>query len=224
MEKLQITKKVQNDYYVKSANDFNRLAEVINLMPNYAIKSKKQGLVINDYFYEVPEGLLKELNSSIRVRVFNDKQTLSIVCYSEGKRREFETDMIYGDKIQDRNEYILFLEDKLQDIYTHRIDIDIARILKGLKVFLTITTYRTEYEVMNNSGFNALVDFDSIVFNTKRHTIGDNVLEVKLNCLNDVGNMTAYNRFCKELEQRVLLVPTQETKFEAGRRVFNYEW
>ena len=224
MEKLQIQKKVQNDYYVKATSDFNRIAEIINLMPSYAVKSKKQGIVINDYFYEVPEYLLKELNASIRVRVVGDKQTLSIVCYSEGNRREFETEMHYGDKIQDKNEYILFLEDKLQDIYTHRIDIDIARILKGLKVFLTITTYRTEYEVINNSGFNALVDFDSVVFKTKRHTVGDNILEIKLNSLNDVGNMTAYNRFCRELEQRVLLVPTQETKFEAGRRVFNYEW
>lgn len=224
MEKLQITKKIQNDYYVKSTSDFNRLAEIINLMPNYAVKSKKQGIVINDYFYEVPERLLQQLNASIRVRVCGDQQSLSIVCYSEGKRREFETEMNYGDKIQDKNEYILFLEDKLQDIYTHRIDIDIARILKGLKVFLQITTYRTEYEVINNSGFNALVDFDNVVFNTKRHKISDNVLEVKLNCLNDVGNMTAYTRFCHELEQRVLLVPTQETKFEAGRRVFNYEW
>ena len=224
MEKLQIQKRVQNDYYVKSASDFNRLAEIINLMPNYAIKSKKQGIVINDYFYEVPENLLKELNASIRVRVVDDKQSLSIVCYSEGKRREFETEMKFGDKIQDKIEYILFLEDKLQDIYTHRIEIDIARILKGLKVFLQITTYRTEYEVINNSGFDALVDFDSVVFNTKRHNIADNILEVKLNCVNDVGNMTAYNRFCKQLEQKVLLVPTQETKFEAGRRVFNYEW
>ena len=175
MEKLQIQKRVQNDYYVKSASDFNRLAEIINLMPNYAIKSKKQGIVINDYFYEVPENLLKELNASIRVRVVGDKQSLSIVCYSEGKRREFETEMKFGDKIQDKTEYILFLEDKLQDIYTHRIEIDIARILKGLKVFLQITTYRTEYEVINNSGFNALVDFDSVVFNTKRHNIADNI-------------------------------------------------
>lgn len=224
MENLNIIKKLQTDYYVKQVQDFNRLAEVISLMPNYAIKSTKTGIVIEDYFYEVPENLLKQLNASIRIRVVGDQQTLSIVYYKEGERREFVTDMNYGDKIQDKLEYILFLEDKLQDIYTHRLEIDIARMLRGLTVFLQITTNRTEYEVINNSGFNALVDFDNVVFKTKRHRVADNVLEVKLNCLNDVGNSTAYKRFCKELEQRVLLLPMEETKFEAGRRVFNYEW
>jgi hypothetical protein len=97
-------------------------------------------------------------------------------------------------------------------------------MLKSLRVFLQVETYRTQLEVINNSGFNGLVNFDSVVFNTKRHKVQDNVLEVKLNCLNDVGNMTAYNRFCHELEQKVLLLPMQETKFEAGKRIFKYEF
>lgn len=224
MEKLNIQKKIQNTYYVKSQADFARLNEVISLMPNFQVIGKKTGIVIHDYFYETPERLLEQLDASIRIRTIGENQTLSIVCKIGGNRREFETEMYFGDKIQDKLEYILFLEDKLQDIYTHRIDADIARILKGLKVFLHVETYRTELEVINNSGFKGLVDFDVVVFNTKRHHITDNVLEVKLNCLNDVGNMTAYNRFCHEIEQRVLLVPMQETKFEAGRRVFRYEY
>lgn len=224
MEKLNIQKKLQNDYYVKSTADFTRLNEIISLMPNYQVIGKKEGIVIHDYFYETPEKLMEQLDASIRVRKVGEDQTLSIVCKIGGMRREFVTEMHYGDQIQDKNEYILFLEDKLQDIYTHRIDADIARILKGLKVFLHIETYRTELEVINNSGFNGIVDFDVVIFNTKRQRITDYVLEVKLNCLNDVGNTTAYNRFVHELEQRVLLVPTQETKFEAGRRVYRYEW
>jgi hypothetical protein len=224
MEKLEIQKQVQNTYYLKSASDFSRLDEIIGLMPNYDTISRKQGIVISDYFYETPDRLLENLDASIRIRQIGDQQTLSIVCKTDGKRREFETSMNYGDKIQDKIQYILFLEDKLQDIYTHRIDADIARMLKSLRVFLQVETYRTQLEVINNSGFNGLVNFDSVVFNTKRHKVQDNVLEVKLNCLNDVGNMTAYNRFCHELEQKVLLLPMQETKFEAGKRIFKYEF
>ncbi|MBQ8431105.1 MAG: hypothetical protein IJX26_04145, partial [Clostridia bacterium] len=112
----------------------------------------------------------------------------------------------------------------LQDIYTHRIDIDIVRMLKSLKVFMYIVSDRTQLEIINNSGFNALVNLDVVTFKTKRHTIGDNVVEVKMNCYPDVGNKTAYSRFVSELEQKVMLIPMQETKYEAGKRVFRYEY
>lgn len=223
MENLDIEKRIQNTYYLHSAQDFSRLSELVHLMPNYATKSESQFTII-DYFYETPENFLQQLDSSIRIRVVGDHQTLSIVCKHEGIRREFETEMNFGDKIQDRDEYIMFLDDKLQDIYTHQIDIDIPRILKGLKVFLYITTSRRQLEIINNTGFDAFVNFDSVLFSTKRHNVGDNILEVKLNCLKDIANMTAYNRFVHTLEQKVMLTPMDETKFDAGKRIFRSEY
>ena len=223
MEKIQVEKKLENSYYLHSYKDFDRLKEVISLMPNIEVKSTKN-YIINDYFYETPEKLLDQLDASIRIRKIGDAQTLSIVCKNDNVRREFEIEMNYGDKIQDKIEYILFLEDKLQDIYTHKIDIDIARMLRGVKVFLEVQTSRTQLEVINNTGFAGIVNLDIVNYHTKRHNVGDNVLEVKLNSFADVGNETAFNRFVHELEQRVLLVPTQETKFEAGKRIFKFEY
>ncbi len=221
MENLESSKLIQRTYYVH-ANDLPRLAELIRLMPNYDTKSTEQ-IYIVDYFYETPDRLLAELDASIRVRCMVGKQILSIVCKNDGVRREFETEMEQGDQIQDKNEYILFLEDKLQDIYTHKIDIDIARILKSLKVFLYITTNRTQLQIFNNSGFNGIVNFDEVMFYTKKHQLSDHILEIKMNCVNDVANKTAYERFCKALEQKVSLVPMDETKFDAGKRVFRLE-
>ena len=222
MENLENAKIIQKTYYVHGG-DIPRLAELIRLMPNYATKSKTQ-IHIEDYFYETPDKLLEELGASIRIRVLEKQQILSVVYTKEGKRREFEMEMEMGDKIQDKNEYILFLEDKLQDTYTHTIDADIARMLKSLKVFLYITTERTQLEIFNNTGFTAIVNFDAVAFNTKRHKVYDNILEIKQTCLNDVANKTAYERFYHTLEQKVSLTPMDETKFDAGKRVFRAEY
>ena len=222
MENLEVQKLVQKTYYIHG-NDLPRLNEIINLMPNYATRNEKH-ITIVDYFYETPEKLLEQLDASIRVRVSENKQILSIVCKNDGVRREFETEMHYGDKIQDKNEYILFLEDKLQDIYTHRIGIDIARILKNLKVFLFITTERKQLEIRNNAEFSGIINIDNVLFSTKRHNVVDYVLEVKLNCLNDVANKTAFDRLIHTLEQKILLTPMDETKFDAGKRVFRAEY
>ncbi len=222
MENIELQKLIQRTYYVDS-KDLPRLDELIRLMPNMATKSAKQ-ISIVDYFYETPDKLLQKLDASIRVRVIDDKQILSIVCKIEGVRREFETEMHYGDKIQDKNEYILFLEDKLQDLYTHRMDADIARMLRHLKIFMYITTSRYQLEIFNNTGFNGTVNFDSVMFKTKRHHIPEYILEIKQNCLNNIQNKTAFERFCFELEQKVKLTNMGETKFEAGKRIFNYEY
>ena len=222
MEVLESSKLIQKTYYVHG-QDVPRVAELIRLMPNYATKSKTQ-IHIVDYFYETPDKLLEELGASIRVRVLEKEQILSMVYHKEGKRREFEMQMELGDKIQDKNEYILFLEDKLQDIYTHTIDVDIARMLKNLKVFLFITTERTQLEIFNNTGFTGIVNFDAVLFSTKRHNVGENILEIKQTCLNDVANKIAFERFYHALEQKVLLTPMDETKFDAGKRVFRAEY
>lgn len=220
MENLDIQKPIQKTYYIHS-NEISRLEELIRLMPNYATV-KTSNLTIVDYFYETPDRLLEQLDASIRVRVCGDRQILSIVCKNNGERREFETEMHYGDKIE--KNYILFLEDKLQDIYINRIDADIARMLKSLKIFMHITTDRKQLEIINNSGFKGLVNIDYCLFTTKRHNVPDNILEIKMDCVNDVANKTAFDRLIFSLEQKLTLVPMDETKYEAGKRVFRFEY
>ena len=220
MENLEIQKPIQKTYYIH-ANEISRLEELIKLMPNYATV-KTNNFTIVDYFYETPDRLLEQLDASIRVRVCGDKQTLSIVCKNNGERREFETEMHYGDKIE--NNYILFLEDKLQDIYINKMDADIARMLKSLKIFMHITTERKQLEIINNSGFKGFVNIDYVLFTTKRHNVPDNILELKMDCVNDVANKTAFERMVFLLEQKLSLVPMDETKYEAGKRVFRFEY
>lgn len=223
MENLDVKKLVQRTYYMHSEKDFAHAEEIVRLMPNYATKSTKTYQIV-DYFFETPEKLLEQIDASIRIRVAENRQTLSIVCKSDGVRREFETEMQMGEKIQDKNAYILFLEDKIQDIYTHKIDVDVARMLKNLRVFLAIVTDRKQLEVINNQGFCALVNIDHVEFQTKRQKIKDNVFEIKLNSVADVANKTAFSRLCKAVEQKVLITPMDETKFDAGKRISKYEY
>ena len=222
MENLDIQKVIQKTYYIHG-KDIPHLNEILSLMPNYATRNEKH-ITIFDYFYETPEKLLEQLDASIRIRVVENTQILSIVCKNDGVRREFETEMHYGDSIQDKNEYILFLEDKLQDIYTHRIGIDIARILKNLNAFLIIQTERKQLEIRNNTEFSGIINIDNVLFSTKRHNVFDNVLEVKMNCVNDTANKTAFDRLIFTLEQKLPLTPMDETKFDAGKRVFRAEY
>ncbi len=223
MEKLNLIKNYDENYYLHSEKEYARLYELISLMPNYAI-SNTQNLSHTDVFYETPDNLLKRLDASIRVRHEGDQQYLSIVCKNNGVKREFEMQMKFGDKIADKIEYLIFLEDKLQDIYTHNIDANIIRLLKFLKPFLFITTTRTRYEIINNTGLKVFVDFDRTNFKTKRHDENDNIVEIKLKSLADKQNLTAYDRFIAELKEKVLLLPMEETKYDAGMRVFRYEY
>ena len=52
----------------------------------------------------------------------------------------------------------------------------------------------------------------------------DYVFEIKMNCMNDIANKTAFERFCYVLEQKVQLTNMGETKFEAGKRIFKCEY
>ena len=223
MENLEIQRKMQKTYYLQKPEDFARIQQIVSLMPSYATKSTENYEIV-DYFYETPERLMEQLDASIRMRVMPNKKTLSIICKNDGIKREFEIEMEPDDEIVTGDKYILFLEDKLQDIYTHRIDIDIVRILKTLRVFLVITTNRSQWEVINNTGYSCFVNFDKVMFKTKRHKVFDNVLEIKMNCVEDVANKTAFNRFVTDIEQRVMIVPMDETKYDAGKRIFGYEW
>ena len=223
MENLDIQKIIQKTYYLHSEKDFAHAEQIVRLMPNYAVKSEKKYQIV-DYFFETPEKLLEQIDASIRIRIAENKQILSIVCNNDGKRREFETEMQVGENIQDKNEYILFLEDKIQDIYTHKIDVDVACMLKNLKVFLSIVTQRKQLDVINNQGFDSFVNLDRVEYQTKRQNIKDNVFEIKMNCFADVANKTAFERLCKSVEQKILITPMDETKFDAGKRISEYEY
>ena len=225
MEMINIGKDIEKTYYLQSSDDFYRIFDIINLMPSFAI-AKTYETEHFDYYFETPDYFLKNLDASIRVRKYPDKkeQILSIVCKNLGTKREFVLNMEYGDEIADKDDYLFFLEDKLQDIYLHRFEFDVIRILKTLKKFVVIENKRKVHEIINNQGFKANVFFDNVTYVSKRNKNHDAILEIKLDCWKNEDNMFFFEKFVKEVEHKVIMIPMNEKKYDAALRSFNMEY
>lgn len=223
MENIKIGKSIDRSYYLTNSELFARIREIMGLMPNFAVGETKK-VEYTDTFYETSDYFLKQLGAFVRIRKTAEKQTLSIVCNNLGVSREFEMEMAYNSKLTDKDEYILFLEDKIQDIYTHKIDVDVIRVLHHLKPFLIMTTNRTIYEILTSTDFKAEVDFDKTYIETKRNKDMINVVKFKNKCFISQKNEETFNRFVKEFEKRLIMIPMNEKKLDAGLRVVNREW
>ena len=223
MENYYVERNIDRSYYLTSADQFSRLSEIMNLMPAFQVGQIKEYKYTDTYF-ETPEYFLKELNATVRVRKTPEKQTLSIVCNELNERREFEMDMDYNSSINDKEEYIFFLEDKIQYIYTHRLDVDIVRVLKHLKPFLVMTTTRKAHEILTSKEFRGEVDFDRTHIETKRNVDDVYIVKFKNKCFLNNENEQTFNRFVKEFEKRTILIPMNEKKLDAGMRVVHREW
>lgn len=224
MEINEAYKNIDRSYYLTNGeSDFSRINQIINYLSCFQVAEVNE-YEFCDTYYETDENFLKELDATIRVRKMPKTQTLSIVCKNLGERREFEMEMEYGSKIQDKTEYILFLEDKIQDIYTRRIDVDVVRVLNHLKPFLKIYTKRKACDIIDNREFKAEVDFDLTRIETKRHVETLYIVEVKNRCYFTAENEKSFERFVKEIEKKVVMIPMGEHKLDAGLRVFKREW
>lgn len=225
MEMINVSKEIEKTYYLQKGEDFSRILSIINLMPNFAVATTYQAKH-SDIFYDTTNYFLANLDSSVRIRKdeTNKEQSLSIICKNLGEKREFVMKMEYGDEITDKDDYLFFLEDKLQDIYVHRFDFDVIRILKGLKKFVVIETDRTVREIINNLGFKAKVCFDKVNYVSKRNKNTDSILEIKLDCWKSSDNLYYFEKFTKELEHRVVMIPMNEKKFDAALRSFKMEY
>ena len=223
MENFEIGKNIDRNYYLTNENEFAHISQVMNLMPAFQVGKIKE-FSYTDTYFETPEYFLRELDASIRVRKLPETQILSIVCNNLGVRREFEMEMRYDDNINDNEDYIFFLEDKIQDIYTHRIDVDVIRVLHHLKPFLVMETKRKSHEILNSKEFRAEVDFDRTTLNAKRNRDEIFVVEFKNKCYLTQENEQTFERFVKEFEKRVIMIPMGEKKLDAGMRVVKREW
>lgn len=224
MENIKVGKNVNKEYYLQNEKDFSKLDSLISLMPNFAVIDKKN-CHHEDLYYETPDLILKSLEgSSIRIRHTEESSLLTIICSQNGERREFEMEIAPEDvnTVFENETYISFLEDKIRDIYAHRLDVDFIRKIKTLKVFMAVLTNRVEYTLINNSGTKIIVCFDKVDFVNKKRTIHENILEIKLDCYAGKDNLFVYERFLKELNRKVVLIPMMETKYEAGLRAFKF--
>lgn len=217
----------EEKYYLTEESQFDRVYDIISLMPNFILHEKKQ-INYTDYFYDTPDEFLKQNRATVRVRKYPDKKVLSIKYISsnplkEDKVREAYMDMPLDAEVSEFREAILFLSNKINDIYVKRLDVDTVRKLRDLKVYLVIYTDRETYELKNNLDLKISVHFDRLNYSAKFTSGEDKVVKFVLNNYPDTVNLDTFKRFISNINKKVFFINDNESKFEAGKRILNYD-
>lgn len=221
----------EKKYILDSKTSFEDVQRAVSLMGSFGI-SKATSNYHLDYYYDTPDEVLKSFNASIRLREEITGKTVSIKykTYYDNENnekvevvKEFYKEVSKDCDIVKDEDTRIFLENKLRDIFAHHVDLDLLRKLKQLKPFLVVRTDRTSQYVINNDKFSCTINYDETQYKTKRNYDTDKIIEVKLTCPPTDNNLFYYERFLKELRNRVVLIPMQNTKYDVGIRVLHYE-
>ncbi len=217
----------EEKYYLGDEDDYKKIYNIISHMPNFVLSNQVETNYV-DYFYDTPDKFLEQNRASVRVRKLNDKQILSIKYVSsnalqEEKVREAYLEMPLDADITSYREAHLFLSNKINDIYARYLDIDIVRKMRDLKVYLVIYTNRTTYELKNNREIRIAVNFDRLTYQSKFIENGESTVKFVLYNYPDKLTLETFNHFIKEINRRVYFVNDNESKFEAGKRILNYD-
>jgi hypothetical protein len=221
----KIIKNSKNNFYVQKKKDFDRIHEVMHLMPSFALHEKGRSS-FTDIYYETEDNFLAEMGVAVRLRVYKDKKIISVKYSDEVLEKQ---DILYKQAVHEREievtddiktqENLIFVEDKLSAIYSTRLNIDIMRRLRAMREVYLVKTKRSVYEVVHNSGFRANIHTDELVYINKLKHIEykDLIVETaQTSFVTDLNN-DLYEFFLAELRKKVLLVPMQESKYEAAK-------
>ena len=217
----------EEKFYVAEESDYKKIYDILSHMPNFVLSNEVETDYV-DYFFDTPDNFLKQNRATVRVRKLDDKQILSIKYISSNalqqeKVREAYFDMPVDANLANYREAHLFLSNKINDIYAKYLDIDIVRKMRDLKVYLVIYTNRTTYELKNNRETKISVCFDRLNYQSKFLEGDDNVVKFILDNYPDKLNLEIFHHFIKEINKRVYIINDNESKFEAGNRIFNYD-
>lgn len=217
----------EEKFYLTEENQFNRIYDIISRMPNFILYDQNS-MMYEDLFYDTKDEFLKQNRATIRLRRYIDRQVLSIKYISsnalqEEKVREAYMDLPVDADITTHREAQLFLSNKINDIYARRLDIDTVRKMRDLKPYLAIYTTRKIFELKNNLDLKILVYFDKCEYKSKFSSGNDNLVKFVLNNYPDTVNLDVFNRFIKNVNSKVYFVNDNESKFEAGARILNYD-
>ncbi len=217
----------EEKFYLSDEKDYSRIYGIISHMANYVLFNQ-QDVSYEDYFYDTEDKFLEKNRASVRVRKLEDKQVLSIRYISsnalkEEKVREAYFDMPLEEDITTYRPAQLFLSTKINDIYARRLEIDLIRKIRDLKVFLVIYTDRTIFELKNNLEIKISVMFDRLTYQAKFTKDYDDSVKFVLQNYPDTVNLDAFKRFIKEVNRKVFIVNDNESKFDAGKRVLNFD-
>ena len=217
----------EEKYYITEEAQYRRIYEIISNMPNFVL-SESYDTTYRDVFYDTKDKFLEINRASCRVRLLGNADLLSIKYissnpYTEAKEREGYLDLPKNTDIANNKQALMFLSTKLNDVYSSRIDMDIMRKLRDVKPYLVIDTKRTVHILKNNEDLQIAIKFDRLTYQSKFLSQNDLVVKIELLNYPDSVNLDTYNRFIKELRKKAILIPDNESKFEAGKRIFNLD-
>ena len=228
-EGFKESKDYERRFYLEEKNEFEDVMRIINLMASFAVY-KTEEAEHTDYYFETPNNFFAGFNASIRLREGTEGKFVSIKYVVETKNELGITKTVkeYSQKVKEDSfitndeDAMLFLEDKIREVFNHFVDMDILRILRTLRPVLVVKTERTTQFVKNNDKFACTVSYDYVAYKTKRKYDEDRVIEIKLDCVPTDDNLNYYEAFFRELRNRTVLIPMGETKYEVGMRVRNF--
>ncbi|MDD4211641.1 MAG: CYTH domain-containing protein [Clostridia bacterium] len=224
MENLYANEDSSRSYYVQKKSDFDRAHEIMHLMPSYAFYDKDK-LDFTDVYYETNDNFLKDMGVTLRVRKFKTKQIIS-VKYNDAlieKQNEITRQNIYEQEMEASDslfsqDNLLFVEDKLNVIFGGKLQMDILHKLRQLKEVYLVKTKRKSYEVVHNSGLRADVFFDEVLYTNRLKSIdySDLILELNMTSIGTKINKQLFEEFVNKLREKLILIPMEESKYEAA--------
>ena len=222
----------EKKFILDQKTSFEDVMSAVQMMGSFGIYKTENNYHL-DYYYDTPDNILNSLNASIRLRDAEEGNVVSInyKTYIENENSEEKTEIVKEfykkvDKtcnIVNDDDTLMFLENKLRDIYAHHVDLDLLRKLKQLRPELIIRTDRITQSIKNNDKFSCTISYDETQYKTKRQYDFDKIIEIKLTCPPTDDNLFYYERFLKELRSRVVIIPMTNTKYDVGVRVSHYQ-
>lgn len=215
----------EEKFYIVEETQFKRIYDIISKMPNFVMYNSYEEKY-NDYFYDTKDKFLETNRASCRIRKLSDADLLSIKyvssnAYQEEKERESYIELPKNTVLTQNKKALLFLSNKVNDVYSNRIQIDTVRKFRELEIYMVICTLRNVYQLKNNEDLKINVKFDRCLYQSKFASQTDLIVKIELENYPDSVNLDTFNRFLRELRKKVVLIPDNESKFTAGKRVFN---
>lgn len=217
----------EEKYYLVDEAQFNRIYEIISNMPNFVIYNTYETSYM-DYFYDTPDMFLEQNRASCRVRRLEDVDLLSLKylsynVFKEEKIREHYMELPLNTTLNQNKQALLFLSNQINDVYSNRLEIDTVRKFRDLKVFMVVDTLRKVYQLKNNEDLKINVKFDHCLYQTKFVDQKDIMIKIELENYPDSVNMETFQRFIKVIRQKVGIIPDDESKYTAAKRVFKID-
>lgn len=221
MEIIESLSEIKDEFVVPSTTSFLRIEEVLYYMPGFAEKSRVSE-IIEDIYYETPDKLLNDLGASVKIRKIGSKKYIHVVCYYFNNRKEYVKEIADGEIPLKNDDHLIFIEDKLQELYTHTVDADIIRMLTHLKPMFKCKIYRTTITYVNSGGLTIKALLDSCEYYSKRNTFQEKYLNIILESYPGKDEKFIYNRFMRELTSKVILIEEKVDQFQKGKQVMTF--